>query len=159
MRWTLMLFALIAGIAIAELQLLDAPAPDGLRSPGTLSQSLPAPPIAGEPRESPREVRNYPEQPPVIPHSIRNYQVDLRFNSCLDCHTRQTAPAARAPMVSVTHFMDRGGQIRAAVTPSRYFCTQCHVPRTDARPLVENRFLSMDHVIEAEMQRKQDRDQ
>ena len=27
---------------------------------------------------SEREVRNYPEQPPVIPHSIDGYQIDLQ---------------------------------------------------------------------------------
>ena len=48
----------------------DFSAPDGLRKGGTLHQNLPAPPMAGEPRHSGREIRNYPEQPPVIPHSI-----------------------------------------------------------------------------------------
>ena len=91
--------------------------------------------------------RNYPEQPPVIPHVIRDYQVDRRFNRCLDCHSRGNAVAAGAPMVSVTHFMDRNNQVRAAVTPRRYFCTQCHVPQTDAKPLVESDFMPAEEVI------------
>ena len=41
-------------------------------------------------------------------------------------------------MISVTHFMDRDGQVLADVTPRRYFCTACHVPQTDAQPLVPN---------------------
>ena len=50
-------------------------------------------------------------------------------------------------MVSVTHFMDRDGQVCAAVSPRRYFCLQCHVTQTDARPLVGNSFKDVDIVI------------
>jgi len=137
----------------AEADFEDAPAPDGLRKGGTLTQTLPAPPMAGDPRDSGREVRNYPEQPPVIPHSIRGYQVDKRFNRCLDCHNRNAAPDVGAPMISVTHFMDREGQTRAAVTPGRYFCTQCHVPQTDAEPLVDSDFKPVDQVLRDEAAR------
>lgn len=142
----LALSLLTLGLAHAERN-LSAPAPDGLRKGGTVGDTLPAPPIAGDPRNLQREVRNYPEQPPVIPHAIRGYQVDKRFNRCLDCHSRESAPGAGAPMVSITHFMDRNNQVRAAVTPGRYFCTQCHVPQTDADALVESDFLPVDRVI------------
>ncbi|WP_166261726.1 nitrate reductase cytochrome c-type subunit [Marinobacter salicampi] len=150
---TLSLFILIvcfAGFAWAAEKSLDPSAPDGLRKGGTLTETLPAEPIADEPRASGREVRNWPEQPPVIPHSIRGYQVDKRYNQCLTCHSRTAAPEAGAPMVSVTHFMDRNGQTRSAVTPGRYFCTQCHVPQTDAEPLVGNGFKSAEEVIVGE---------
>ena len=30
-----------------------------------------------------REVRNYPEQPPIIPHKIDGYIVDRNSNKCL----------------------------------------------------------------------------
>ena len=46
-------------------------------------------------------------------------------------------------MISVTHFMDRDGQVLADVTPRRYFCTECHVPQSDARPPVPNTFTDM----------------
>ncbi|WP_339799472.1 nitrate reductase cytochrome c-type subunit [uncultured Marinobacter sp.] len=147
---TLVFGTLLAMSAMTALQAdtsLSPSAPDGLRKGGTVGDSLPAPPIAGDPRDLKREVRNYPEQPPVIPHAIRGYQIDKRFNRCLDCHSREVAPAAGAPMVSITHFMDRNNQVRAAVTPGRYFCTQCHVPQTDAEPLVESDFLPVDQVI------------
>jgi cytochrome c-type protein NapB len=90
-----------------------------------------------------RVMRNYPEQPPVIPHSIENYQLTVRTNRCLDCHRRQYTEASGAPMISITHFMDRDGQVLADVTPRRYFCTACHVTQTDARPLVPNTFQDM----------------
>lgn len=144
----LLLSCLLAFNVIAEE--LEPSAPDGLRKGGTLFQNLPAPPMAGEPRHSGREIRNYPEQPPVIPHSIRGYQVDNRHNRCLECHSRSEAPKVGAPMVSVTHFVHRDGQTRAAVVPSRYFCTQCHVPQTDAQPLVESDFRSIDQIIQSQ---------
>lgn len=87
-----------------------------------------------------RVMRNYPEQPPVIPHAIENYQLTLKTNRCLECHRRQYTEATGAPMISVTHFMDRDGQVLADVTPRRYFCTACHVPQSDVRPLVPNTF-------------------
>jgi cytochrome c-type protein NapB len=90
-----------------------------------------------------RKMRNYPEQPPIIPHAVDGYQLTLRTNRCLDCHRRQFTEGSGAPMISVTHFMDRDGQVLADVTPRRYFCTACHVQQTDARPLVPNTFHDM----------------
>jgi nitrate reductase cytochrome c-type subunit len=38
-------------------------------------------------------VRNYPEQPPVIPHTTQGYQIDINGNKCLSCHAGTcTAP-------------------------------------------------------------------
>ena len=94
-----------------------------------------------------REVRNYPEQPPTIPHKIRGYQIDLKANKCLSCHSRTAVGRSQAPMVSITHFMDRDGQVLATVTPRRYFCTQCHVPQHESKPLVENQFIDADALL------------
>lgn len=103
----------------------------------------PAPALARPITDDKRVMRNYPEQPPVIPHSVENYQLTLKTNRCLDCHRRQYTESSGAPMISVTHFMDRDGQVLADVTPRRYFCTACHVPQTDANPLVPNTFQDM----------------
>jgi cytochrome c-type protein NapB len=106
-------------------------------------QEIPAPPLARPITDDVRKMRNYPEQPPIIPHSIEGYQLTVKTNRCLDCHRRQYTEGSRAPMISVTHFMDRDGQVLADVTPRRYFCTACHVQQTDARPLVPNTFEDM----------------
>lgn len=106
-------------------------------------QEIPAPPLARPITDDMRKMRNYPEQPPVIPHSIEGYQLTLRANRCLDCHRRQFTEGSGAPMISITHFMDRDGQVLADVTPRRYFCTACHVQQTDAKPLVPNHFEDM----------------
>lgn len=135
---------------------LDAPAPDGIRPGGTLNQELPAPKIAREKISAEPSLRNYPEQPPTIPHSIRNYQIDKNFNMCLSCHSRSASPQAGAPMVSTTHFYDRDGQALAAVSPRRYFCLQCHLPQSDVKPARSNDFKSIDSLLQTESMSQQD---
>ena len=111
-----------------------------LRDGRPLDAGAMPPPIPSVVNSDIRQVRNWPEQPPVIPHQIDNYQIDLNVNKCLTCHSRTAVAVSQAPMVSITHFQNREGQVLAAVTPRRFFCTQCHVPQTDARPLVDNTF-------------------
>ena len=106
-----------------------------------------APRMTGFDDSDRRRVRSYPEQPPVIPHDIEGYRIDLRSNKCLACHARARTGESGAPMVSITHFMDRDNQFRAAVTPRRYFCTQCHVAQRDARLPVENDFIDIDTLL------------
>jgi cytochrome c-type protein NapB len=96
---------------------------------------------------SEREVRNYPEQPPVIPHTIDGYQIDLNGNKCLSCHARARTAESQAPMVSITHFMDRDGQFLASISPRRFFCTECHVPQNTATPPVSNDFTDIDTLL------------
>lgn len=97
-----------------------------------------------------RQVRNYPEQPPLIPHKIDGYQIDKNANKCMTCHSRTAIEQSQAPMISITHFMTRDNQFLASISPRRYFCTQCHVPQTDAKPLVENDFVDIDSVLGAQ---------
>ncbi len=98
------------------------------------------PPLARPIVDDVRRMRNYPEQPPIIPHSIDGYQLTLNTNRCMDCHKREFTEGSGAPMISITHFQDRDGQVLSDVTPRRYFCTACHVQQTDASPLVPNLF-------------------
>lgn len=88
-----------------------------------------------------RKGRAFAMQPPVIPHQIENYQVDKNFNKCMTCHGRDRVPDSQAPMVSVTHFMDRDNNFRSEISPRRYFCTQCHVAQMDVKVPVENTFI------------------
>lgn len=84
--------------------------------------------------------RGFVQQPPVIPHSIDGYRVDLRHNKCLFCHSWANYRKEKAVKISITHFRDREGNELSDVAASRYFCLQCHVPQTDLPALVENRF-------------------
>ncbi|WP_350335957.1 nitrate reductase cytochrome c-type subunit [Coralliovum pocilloporae] len=112
-----------------------------------LAPSIDAPAIPKVVNSDLRQVRNYPEQPPLIPHKTDNYQVDKNVNKCMTCHSRTAVGESQAPMVSITHFMDRDGQFRASISPRRYFCNQCHVTQSEARPLVENEFVDVDSVL------------
>jgi cytochrome c-type protein NapB len=95
-----------------------------------------------------RSKRNYPMQPPLIPHDIRGYEVNLQVNKCMSCHARRRTEESQAPMISVTHYMDRDGNFLAEVSPRRYLCNHCHVNQTAARARVENEFEDMDKFLE-----------
>lgn len=123
---------------------------NGLRGPTPLDKEAVAGQMLDETNTDRRRSRNYPEQPPVIPHATRGYEISLQANKCLTCHGRQFTEQSQAPMISVTHFMDRNDQILATVSARRYFCNQCHVPQTDAKPLVENKFIDIDALLKAD---------
>ena len=107
---------------------------------------VPAPALARPVIDDKRLMRNYPEQPPIIPHSIEGYQLSVNTNRCLSCHKREFTEGSGAPMISVTHYMTREGQMIADVSPRRYFCTACHVPQANVQPLVENLFKDMSEL-------------
>ena len=142
-------FALLAALPVlAENQL------GGIRPNTPLAEESEAPQIPPVINSDVKQVRNYPDQPPLIPHKTDNYQIDLHVNKCLSCHSRTAVEDSQAPMVSVTHFMDRDGQTLGTVSPRRYFCTQCHVVQHQAEPPVMNGFADvdsvLDHIIDAE---------
>jgi cytochrome c-type protein NapB len=86
--------------------------------------------------------RNYRQQPPLIPHKISSYQIDLKANQCMGCHDWPQNTAAGAPKISETHYVDRNGVKLNHVSTGRWFCNQCHVPQAEARELVPNTFKS-----------------
>jgi nitrate reductase (cytochrome), electron transfer subunit len=149
-------------IAFAQDPTANAPAPaareaqsiDALRRGTPLDQEGKPLPMPRTENLDIRRKRAYPDQPPTIPHAIDGYQVDKNSNRCLLCHSRANADTFQAPMVSVTHFVDRDGQVLGAVSPRRYFCTQCHVVQTDARPLVPSDFRDVDEILSSEAAQK-----
>lgn len=145
----LLLLATLGLALAAEVDYpLDAPGPDGRRPGGTLTQSIPAAPIANDDNRDLKRERNYPDQPPTIPHAIRGYQIDINGNKCLSCHSRANSAKSQATAISITHYMDRDGQALAAVSPRRYFCNQCHVVQKDVQPLVGNSFETIDQLLQ-----------
>ena len=91
-------------------------------------------------KDGPPIPRDYLQQPPLIPHKIDGYQITIKHNKCLSCHSWKNYKSSGATKISQTHFASRDGAILANVSARRYFCTQCHVPQTDAKPLVGNSF-------------------
>ena len=120
---------------------------DAMRRGAELDKEIAPPPMARVENTDIRRNRAYPMQPPTIPHSIDNYQIDRNSNRCMLCHARANADKFQAPPVSVTHYMDRDDQFLATISPRRYFCNQCHVVQTDAQPLVANGFKDIDTVL------------
>ncbi len=86
--------------------------------------------------------RAYRQQPPLIPHKIDGYQIDRAVNQCMLCHDWPYNVDQGAPKISETHYVNRDGVALDEVSPRRWFCTQCHVPQSNARELVKNDFKS-----------------
>ncbi|MCP8464968.1 nitrate reductase cytochrome c-type subunit [Pseudomonas sp. ZM23] len=149
----LLMFLSFAALAADVSYPLDAPAPDGRRPGGSITEDRPAPPLASDENKDVRRERNYPEQPPTIPHTIAGYRIDSNSNKCLSCHSRSNSARVQAPMISITHYMDRDGQPLASVAPRRYFCVQCHVPQKDVKPLVGNTFEDIDKILQRDAAR------
>ena len=89
-----------------------------------------------------RFTRNYRQQPPLIPHKIEKYQIDVKANQCLGCHDWPQNVEANAPKISETHYVSPTGVRLNKVSGSRWFCNQCHVPQAEAIALVPNTFTS-----------------
>ena len=152
-RWLCTAIAAIAlagGAAIAQ-----APAAhvDAMRGPVPLAQEPMPPPLAAQENKDVRRQRAFAMQPPTIPHKIEGYQLDRNANRCMFCHARTRVEETRAIPVSPTHYIDRDGTIRGDISPRRYFCTQCHVPQDEVKPLVENRYQDFDAVRAFETRR------
>ena len=84
--------------------------------------------------------RNFQKQPPLIPHSVKGYNITQNFNKCMDCHSKERAEETGATLVAKSHYLDRDDKKHKNISPRRYFCMQCHVPQFDAKPLVDNTY-------------------
>ena len=137
----LLLPALLVVLAAAALA---AAPPSDVRDPLRGATAIPdmtrPAPIATTENKDLKRVRSYAMQPPTIPHSIDNYQIDRFANRCMMCHARSKAGESQAPPISITHYTDRDGNFLADVSPRRYFCDTCHVVQMDVQPAVANTF-------------------
>jgi cytochrome c-type protein NapB len=144
----------LLGLAAAAGVALAVDVTDRMRG-APIMDTTPPPPLVNSDNSDIRRVRNYAMQPPVIPHKIDNYQLDKNANRCMFCHARTQTSTSGAPPISVTHYQDRQGNFLADISPRRYFCTQCHVPQVDLKPLVENRFVDVEQLLRGERQQQQ----
>jgi nitrate reductase (cytochrome), electron transfer subunit len=142
MRPLIIALALLAPLSVTAAELQDK-----MRGPVPLDQTTQPPPIVNPDNSDVRRSRNYAMQPPVVPHKIEGYQLDKNANRCMMCHARTRTQESQAPMISVTHFMDRDGNFLAELSPRRYFCLQCHVPQANLNPLVNNQFIDVETML------------
>ncbi len=112
--------------------------------------------------------RAYTNAPPLIPHSVEGLlPITRKHNACLDCHMPDKAKAVGATPIPPSHFtkfrpatkIGKDGKVikegKAVanstdvvvvkkklnkLNPIRFNCSQCHVPQSNAKPLVDNTF-------------------
>jgi cytochrome c-type protein NapB len=104
---------------------------------------------AGDPGENPHAEPYFSGAPPVIPHRIEDFlPIRLDENLCRDCHDApdrigepvdQYEPTP-APLSHYTDLRRSPGETGKQLVGARYVCVQCHVPQTDAEPLVASTF-------------------
>ncbi len=87
--------------------------------------------------------RSYKQQPPMVPHTVDKYEINLKNNGCLKCHSEKTYEKEKAPKVGDSHYVDRDGKILDTISSRRYFCDQCHTTQVGAEPLVQNNFVGV----------------
>ncbi len=96
MRWSMRKFLLML-VALLVAATAGARGDQWPAGPTPLTDEMTPPPIPAWVNDDKKRVRNYPEQPPIIPHSIEAYQITSNANKCLSCHARQfTEPVGRA---------------------------------------------------------------
>lgn len=138
--------SLLAGVMSIGSAWADIGGVQSLRGLTELESGTDATTMKRVPRDREPFERDYLHQPPLIPHQIRGYEVNLNNNKCLSCHSWTNYKKVGATKISMTHFDTRDGQQLSEVSPRRYFCSQCHVPQADAKPLVENEFKSVESL-------------
>ena len=129
-------FALLVGISTQA----NSTELKSLRGNLDIDQDSTAPELKHYPKDGAPIARDYVQQPPLVPHKVDRYRINLKANKCLTCHSWKNYREAGATKISQTHFEDRDANVLANVSPLRYNCTQCHVPQVTAHPLVKNVF-------------------
>ena len=141
-QWLLCLLPALAALSgIGVLSGVAAPVTvQSLRGPTPIQEEGTPPALTKYPKERMKPALQYVGQPPLIPHSVRGYEINVNANKCLSCHSWENARKMRATPISPTHFVDRKGKVLADVAPGRYFCFQCHTVQSNAKPLIQNIF-------------------
>jgi cytochrome c-type protein NapB len=134
------LFAALA----ADAQQAGGGLQDSMRGTTPILEESSPPPLVNQENKDVRRTRAFAWQPPTIPHRIDGYQIDRSANRCMFCHARTRIEESKAIPLSLTHYMDRDGTLRGDVSPRRYFCTSCHVPQDEVKPLIGNTFVDFD---------------
>lgn len=117
-----------AQLGLAKGSVFDVPAPP------------PVKPNQAAPGETPALPRMYSIAPPRIPHAIDDFlPITQKQSSCVDCHdVKEKKPGEPTP-IPASHYVDlrrAAGTQGAHVAGARWVCTACHVPLTDAQPLL-----------------------
>lgn len=133
------LLLLAAAVAAMPWAMAQQRGVQTLRGTAALDETS-APPEPARIETGKRHERAYRQQPPLIPHAIEKYQINVKVNQCLRCHDWPYNVQENAPKVSETHYINRDGVALDRVSSNRWFCNQCHVPQAGVSALVPNTF-------------------
>jgi len=129
----------LAGQALAASQALES-----LRGMEAVPATEPPPAMRDFINDKENIPRTFEQQPPLVPHEVDKYTIDLKQNKCLECHMKQPGKdKAKSVEMSEAHFMDRDGKKLDHPSGARHFCNQCHVPQVDAQPLIGSNFQAL----------------
>lgn len=85
--------------------------------------------------------RTFAGQPPLVPHTVENFDITPKENACLDCHIDTEFKGKKMPSLSKSHLVQASdANAEPQLNMLRYQCNNCHVPQVDAPPLVGNYF-------------------
>ncbi len=119
-------------IGLSKASVFDTPAPPSNQKNGSW------------PGQNSLLPRVNPVGPPSIPHMIGGFlPITLAGNPCMGCHRTDRKVEGGPVPIPESHYIDyRSGldQKQDAPVGARYYCLSCHVPQTNAPPLVANSF-------------------
>mgnify|MGYP004719813103 CR=1 FL=1 len=98
-----LLFAACAGATCLVAGALLAQEPPRLTGPTPFTKEAPATPMQRQVTDDIPRQRNYPAQPPLIPHSTERYAPHLTANTRPSCPARQFTAQSPAPPHRRTH--------------------------------------------------------
>ncbi len=95
------------------------------------------------PGETTKLERPYKGAPPLVPHSVVEFNISRSANDCLDCHLEgaEIEEGHFATRVPPSHYLNeyRGKGQEDQVTGIRYNCLQCHLPQAAGEPPVSQK--------------------
>lgn len=84
--------------------------------------------------------RTFVGQPPLIPHTVENFDITATENACLDCHIDTEFKGKKMPDFKSHLVKTDDAKAEPKLSMLRWQCNNCHVPQVDAIPLVGNDF-------------------
>ena len=137
------LAALVGSAPVMALAQTASTQPAPRVEPATAAEVAAVPPVYmhgdKRPGQSERLPRVWDGAPALIPHATKGFTpITAKRNACAGCHGRAGATSGPPP-APPSHFVDlreAPGVAGTRIAGSRWNCTACHVPQTNAPPLV-----------------------
>ena len=149
-RLLTLLFCLVSTMALAQQGKTTKPFVDAARGPTPITESTKPPALGNEINNDLRQTRNYPMQPPVIPHRVRRLsgRRSRTSTSVWTCH--KPAPRQRYRKPTDQHHPLHGPRwptLLGQISTRRYFCSNAMCRRMWTAAGAQHEFQDIDTVI------------